>query len=503
MSLQRSADEAVVRLRDAGTDLADVEVKRASGGIPGSLAESISAFSNGTGGMVILGLDEAARFRPVDADAGRLADGLAGCGRNAIEPAVQAEIDILEVDGSHVVAARIPPGDKLRLPYFVRAQGLESGSYLRSHDGDRHLTSYEVHALVAGRGQPREDSEAVAGATLNDLDPALTADLIGRLRATRGTVFADAEDTDVLRFAQVLARDRSSATPTLAGLLALGRYPQQFFPQLDITFVAFPTTRPGAAMADGTRFLDNASLDGPIPVMISQALAALRRNMTRRAVVQGIGREDHWEYPEEVVRELLGNAVMHRDYHPLARGSQIRVELYPDRLEVISPGGVYGDVPPEALLHEPVSSSRNATLAKLLEDVAYPGTRRTVCENRGTGLLAVADLARRAGLGEPSVASRITEFRVTVRALGGPVDDSAPARRGSGSPDGRSRALSGGKQALVSALSDGPMTSVELAVATGLAVGTVRRYLNELEAVGVVRATAAKKRSPFNAWTLG
>jgi ATP-dependent DNA helicase RecG len=200
----------------------------------------------------------------------------------------------------------------------------------------------------------------------------------------------------------------------LAGLLALGRYPQQFFPQLDITFVAFPTTEAGVPMADGTRFLDNASLDGPIPVMIQEALTVLRRNMTRRAVIKGIGRQDHWEYPEEVVRELLGNAVMHRDYHPLAQGSQVRVELYPDRLEVISPGGLYGDVPAGALPHEAVSSSRNAALAKLLEDVAYPETTQTVCENRGTVLLAVSRFIQQAGMAQPVVSNRITEFRVTL-----------------------------------------------------------------------------------------
>jgi len=493
MSLQNQVDEAVPRLRAAGTDLAEVEVKAAAGGVPKSLPETISAFANGDGGLIILGLDEANGFTAVSLDAKSVAVGLAGVCRDSLEPAVRAEIDIVQVDGHPVVAAAIPPGDHPRLPYYVKNQGLERGSYLRGHDGDRHLTSYEVHALVAGRGQPRDDQQVVDGATLDDLDPALVAALITRLRDTRGAVFTNASDIEVLRFVQVLDRDRSQNKVTLAGLLTLGRYPQQFFPQLDITFAVFPTPQAGVPMSDGTRFLDNVSLDGPVPVVITQTLAAVRRNMTRRGVIRGAGRQDHWEYPEEVVRELLGNALMHRDYYPLTHGTQIRVEMYPDRLEVISPGGLYGDFPPSALLHEPVSSSRNAVLAKLLEDVTYPGTSQRVCENRGTGLLAVSAMVRQEGMTQPELDSRITEFRVILRNS-----------RASGSTAGItvSGNLSESKRHILTLLESGPKTTAKLAAQTGLQLVTVRAYVKTLENAGLIRPTEANKRSPRNAWQL-
>jgi len=493
MSLQDRVDEVIPRLRAAGTDLADVEVKKAVGGLRRSLPETISAFANGGGGLIILGLDKENGFIPVPIKAKAVAVGLAGTCLDNLEPAVRAEIDIVQVDERPVVAAAIPPGDRLRLPYYVKTQGLEHGSYLRGHDGDRHLTSYEVHALFAGRGQPRDDLQVVDGATLDDLDPELVAALVSRLRDTRGAVFAKAGDAEVLRFVQVLDRDREHDKVTLAGLLALGRYPQQFFPQLDITFAAFPTPEAGVPLSDGTRFLDNASLDGPIPLIITQTLAAVRRNMTRRGVIRGAGRQDHWEYPEEVVRELLGNALMHRDYYPLTHGTQVRVELYPDRLEVISPGGLYGDFPPSVLLHEAVSSSRNAALAKLLEDVTYPGTTQTVCENRGTGLLAVSAMIRQEGMTQPELDSRIAEFRVILR-------NSASFQRVS--PAGNSQKLSDSKRRILGLLESGPKTAMELSTETGLQVVTVRAYVKALESAGLVRPTQANKRSPRNAWQL-
>ncbi|MDR1212828.1 MAG: putative DNA binding domain-containing protein [Propionibacteriaceae bacterium] len=116
MSLQSLTDEALVRLRAAGTDLADVEAKRGQGGVPKSLPESLSAFSNGTGGLILLGLDEENGFKPVPIDAKALAEAVSGYCRDAIEPAIQPEIDIVRVDQMPVVVASIPAGDRLRMP---------------------------------------------------------------------------------------------------------------------------------------------------------------------------------------------------------------------------------------------------------------------------------------------------------------------------------------------------------------------------------------------------
>lgn len=414
--LESTVAAIVARLRLAGTDLQDVEVKAAAGGFPKSVVDSVSAFANSAGGTIILGLAEDQGFAPVGIDAPQLASDLGAACAVQLDPPARPDIDIVNVDGRPVVVAMIdplPPGQK---PCFVRSKGMDRGSYLRTHDGDRALTTYEVHVLVSSRGQPRDDISEVPGTSIDNLDDDLVRALIRRLRSTRGPVFASATDTEVLQLVGVLSADAEPVL-TLAGLLALGRYPQQQFPQLDVTFVAFPDPS-GEPLPDGTRFLDNQSIDGPIPSMVATAMAALRRNMTRRGTITGAGRMDQWEYPDEVLREIVTNALMHRDYHPLARGSQVRIELYPDRVEVKNPGGLHGTVPPESLLAEPVTSSRNATLSKLLEDVETPGEGRTVAENRGSGLVAAAAALRNAGLQPPEIFSRPSEFKIIVRNHG-------------------------------------------------------------------------------------
>ena len=413
--LRQQVEEAIHRMRQVGTDYRTVEAKAAQGGLPKKAKNSVSAFANTGGGLLLLGFSEP-DFKPLAVDAAKLATDLATTCAENLEPPIRPEIEIVTIDGYPVVAALVEELSLAQKPCYVKSRGLEGGSYVRTHDGDRRLSRYEIHVMVSGRGQPQDDMVLVQGATQEHLDPGLVTALLSRLRSRRGSVFAHSSDEAILRMVGVVVGDEEPGI-SLAGLLALGRYPQQFLPQLNVTFVAYPTVN-GEPLEDGTRFLDNESLDGAIPLMVSGSLAAIRRNLTRRAVVTAEGRLDRWEYPEEALRELVVNALMHRDYHPLAHGTQVRIELYPDRLEIVSPGGLHGAVDRHKLLAEPVTSSRNAQLAKLLEDVEIPRSGRTVCENRGSGLLAIAAFVRRAGLEPPSITDDVGSFQIVVRSHG-------------------------------------------------------------------------------------
>jgi predicted HTH transcriptional regulator len=108
------------------------------------------------------------------------------------------------------------------------------------------------------------------------------------------------------------------------------------------------------------------------------------------------------EYPEEAVL----NAVAHRDYSPYVRGSYIQVRLFADRLEVQSPGGLFGNVTEENLEEE--SSTRNSVLMRLMEDLH-------LVENRGSGIRAMLDAMRRANLEPPRFDDKRSSFWVTFR----------------------------------------------------------------------------------------
>lgn len=490
--LSTAVQEAIARLRVAGTDLSWVEVKSAEGGFPKTLASSVSAFANTAGGLIILGIDEALGFQAVPIDAKRIADAMIAACTDAVSPPVRATVDIVEVDGIPVVAARIPVAEAHQRPTFVKSQGMERGAYIRTHDGDRHLTTYEIHAMRAAHGQPKDDIQPVDGASLTALNAEMVSSLTDRMRSTRSAVFGSLDDESVLAMLGVVTPDGVGVT--LAGLLALGTYPQQFVPQLNTTFVVFASNS-GESMSDGTRFVDNVTVDGPIPVQIQGVLAAVQRNMKKRSLIVGLGREDRWEYPVEAIREVLANALMHRDYNGMAHGSQVRVELYPDRLVVVSPGGLHGPIDRQDLLAETVSSSRNATLAKLLEDVVVPGSTRTVCENRGTGLLAVAAALRIAGMEPPRLDVDLKSFSITF-SNHTVMDDGSLAwlgslEQGAGLNDRQ-------RMALAFARKRGTVSNAEYRTLTGVDSGTASRELSGLATTGLIERFGGGRVS---AWT--
>ena len=113
------------------------------------------------------------------------------------------------------------------------------------------------------------------GATTDDLDPQLVAGLLARVREQHPRVFADRDGIDVLLDLQVLRHDDSDESevggilrPTLAGLLALGRYPQKFYPRLGISIAVFPGTSRDDVFRGDERLVASKSVVGSIPVMI-------------------------------------------------------------------------------------------------------------------------------------------------------------------------------------------------------------------------------------------
>lgn len=410
------ADVLVAELRKFGAEATSVEAKKAGGGFPKSVRETLSSFSNTPGGgTLVLGLDEASGFSATGlTDPAKMMADLASMCREDIVPPIVPEIELADVDGQTILLADIRELPKNQKPCYVNTLGMERGSYIRVGEGDRRLTSEEVQQVVADRGQPRFDHEIVSEASPSDLDPAAVDAYLRRVRFNNPRLFADEPADVVLRMTKVIGcAPQGDERPTVAGLFALGRYPQQFFPQLNVTFVHYPTTT-GESTQAGVRFLDNVSLDGSIPSMVAETLGVIRRNMSRRALITGEGRRDMWEYPPEALREAVVNALVHRDLSPGSRGIQVQIEMYPDRLRIMNPGGLFGAVDIERLGEEGRSSARNGLLMKLLEEVVVTDEERTVCENRGSGIRAMLSALRHAGMSPPRFKDSTTAFEVLL-----------------------------------------------------------------------------------------
>lgn len=113
--------------------------------------------------------------------------------------------------------------------------------------------------------------------------------------------------------------------------------------------------------------------------LVDQALAFVRRNTTPTAYLEGARRVDRWEYPEEVVREVLVNALIHRDYS--IAGTDIMLTIFADRLEVVSPGRLPNTVTVDGM-KSGARYARNQTLVNIMRDYRYVDARGMGVRNK-------------------------------------------------------------------------------------------------------------------------
>jgi len=408
--------EIINNLQGMGADSARIEFKAAEHGFPKTLWETFSAFANTPGGgLVVLGVSEtAAGLKAVgvsqpekfEKDAASLCDQMV--------PPLRPLIETHRIGGRAFVTIEVPEVSFKEKPCFYKGSGMMSGSFVRVADGDRKLTQYEIQGFLDGRGQPQYDIEPVPDTTRNDLDPSLIGEFLAQVRR-RHPKMATWDDQKILQTFRVLTDKSGPETATLCGLLCFGVHPQSFFPGLVVHVLAYPTETEGQVGPHGERLLDDVKVEGPLLTMIPEAIAAVKKNLSKKSFVTGLLREEAWQYPELFLREAVVNAVAHRDYSPFARGTAVQIKIFPSRLEITNPGGLFGPVTEDRLGEHGLQAARNSFLMKLLEDAPVPGEGRPVCENRGTGIPSMIVTLRKAGLETPEFIDGRSHFRVLSR----------------------------------------------------------------------------------------
>ena len=461
-------------LRRMGSDDLNVEVKESATMLSRDVWETVSAFANTAGGIIVLGVSERAGFVPVEnfeteKVLNQFVAGMGDAGgRGKLANPPKYTIERVELQGTIVLVITIEELDPSSKPcYVIEERGAQGGSYKRIDDKDVPLSSTEVLALASYERTSPSDRDAVPGAGADDLDEPLVDRTIERAfsltpRAMRG---ASDEKTKLER----LNIFDSQGSVTKAGLLAVGTYPQQFYPKLFIDVAVYAGTQKGTA--GSLRFMDRTICEGPLGEMISDAVAAVAKNLRRTSTVQGVSRADSLEIPEEVLREAIANAVIHREYGDRFCGQSIAVDVFDDRVEVTNPGGLYGGKTRENLF-DGSSRCRNATLVKLMSIVPLPDGAGSPAEGNGSGIPMMIDAMRAHGLAEPLFCPGFDRFKVVLyRSKIEPVDH--------------------GGDLIVTALKRyGELGTRELAERTGLTISQVRSRVNAFIAQGELEPTA-------------
>ena len=358
-----------------------------------TLAATLVAMANTDGGTVLLGVSpragELVGVRDVPKALEKVFQAALLCEPTLVLPVArkvstsatgkQGSIDLLLIS--------VPAG----LPHVYSVDGRYFG---RDGCHSSPLPARRLYKLLNERGLIQFEARVVPDARLEDLDTAQ----VQAYTKTIGNISPDdlQKSYDFLVKRGCLKRSGDDLQMTYAALLLFGRYPQQWLPNATILAGRFP----GFAISDSYIKRD---ITGNLPEQLRQAEEFVRVNLKTVVRLSGLTHQEHLEYPFEAVRELVVNAVAHRDYN--LQGDNIHLNIFSDRLEVNSPGTLPGPVTLQNLLE--ARFARNAVISQVLSDLGY-------VERLGYGLDRVVEVTRNEGLLPPQFEEIADTFRVTL-----------------------------------------------------------------------------------------
>ncbi len=372
-----------------------------------ALAKELVAFSNLSGGALLLGVEDNGTVSGITRAA--LEEWVMTACRDKIRPAIIPFFEIVrdvEPD-KHVAIVRVAPG------FSVHSVWHNSGHtyYIRVGTQSREATPEELSRLFQQRGTLRAELRPVSGARLDDLDLRRLRDYFGRVRQQE---MPDDGDEAGWRTLLINTEIMVEEGVTLSGLLLFGTSPNRFLPFAGIEAAAFPGVEKDYAARE------RATLRGPMTALmgesglvenglVEQAFDFIRRNVAAKTTLEDDARRVEVPlYPSEVLRETLVNALIHRDY--LLTSTDIELAIYRDRLEVISPGRLPNGITP-ARMRTGCRAARNQLIKDVMKDYGY-------LESMGMGVSRkiVRGMRKHNGT-EPELIEREESF--TVRLLAG------------------------------------------------------------------------------------
>ena len=384
-----------------------------------ALADELAAFANASGGVLWLGVSDAARavtgiplehLDAVQRYVVEIAD-------DAITPPVVPLIAKLELPD-----AGVRPRPVLRVEiqrgFFVHRS---PGGYLQRVGTSKRVMETAALARLfeqrSGSGGGQFDVQVVEDATLDDLDPRL----VDRFRGERG---GDNRTTALSKLDMVGEDPAGVLRPTVAGLLLGTRQPQGWLPHAFIQSVAYRGVSVSDAMGSPRYQLDAKDNDGPLDDQIEYACRFVARNQ-RVEASKHLGRIDWPQYDLTAIFEAVVNAVAHRDYS--RRGSKVRLRMFTDRIELYSPGAPANGMGLDEMAYK--QSARNPAIANLLKRCAVAdeivAPRGTMMDRRGAGVPAILARSRRLSGRQPVYELFGDELRLTIYAADPAAGDPA------------------------------------------------------------------------------
>ena len=331
---------------------------------PKSWLKSVSAFANSKGGIILFGVDDSTHELEGLDDVQQVAEKITEIINARILPLPRYEINSFTENGKDFLELKI--GDGPSTPYYLVIDGRKE-AFIRSGNQSIPAPEHILNNLIL-KGKNLTFDALPTDYKINDLSFTLLA---ATIKEKTNKKFDENKDF----FSLGLANTEKELTN--AGLLLSDQNPLK---QSKIVCTRWKGLNKGIIAEDA---IDDKEYNGSIIALLENADSFIKNNSKMSWKVVGMERQELEEYPITARREAIVNALIHRDYQIL--GAEIHIDMFDDRLEITSPGGMFdGSLIQNLEIKNIPSMRRNIVIADIFSRLHY-------MDRRGSGLSRILE----------------------------------------------------------------------------------------------------------------
>ena len=319
---------------------------------PDTLAKEIVAFANLSGGYILIGVDDNGNISGLK-NFKNHEEWCMNVARNNVNPPINIIYNQIEIDNKKIAVIKIQKGKDI--PY----QTIKGLFFVRIGSTNRQASINELMRLFQKTGLFHYDLTEAERTSLKDLDLSKIDDYFNRYDID----FINEKESERLILLKNTDIVTSKNKLTIAGLLIFGINPQRYLHNASISFAHFE----GNKISD--KLIDKQIIKGTLANQIDRTLAVINNNIQEKSIIENSKRKIiNKTYENYVFKELITNACIHRNYS--ISGSAIRIFMFDNRIEFISPGLLPNTITTEKLIAG-VSFAINPVIVKFMENLRY------------------------------------------------------------------------------------------------------------------------------------
>jgi ATP-dependent DNA helicase RecG len=382
-----------------------VECKSAKNGFSkDTVKNTLSAFGNTNGGIIVFGIKENAD-RSLEVvgvtEPAMLQERMVALSAEEMNVILRLEYFNLNIDDKNILAVYVPVCESRTRPYYFKKLGMHKGSFVRDGNTDRQMSDDEVKKYIRDAQIDDFDSSCADDLTIEDLSVAKIENFLRDSAEETNRDFKDGDvDDAILKNIGIIKECGDVLRPTIAGYLLFSDGNPQDRLQFERYKIRCVRYKGSGTASD---IIDKADIVGTLDEQIDAMEAFVLRNIKTSAKIVGTKRVEEYEYPKKAIREIVANAVIHRNYRITETYTQVNV--FEDRIEVFNPGNLPPGVTVENI--KDAQESRNRIIAARLNEMKY-------LEEYGRGIDIVFDQMAEWKLLPPIFKNTSNSFKVIL-----------------------------------------------------------------------------------------